>query len=371
LSTIYIAGNPPVHRANEGSDAILAQRPMSDSLVARLDPRIYHDVARHLLDTPTFEWIRSGSGMGFDSDNEAAFRRRRLRPNVLVDVSDVRTATTVLGAPIAAPVMVGPMGLQRAVHPDGELAMAAGAAQAGSLLVVAVNATASIEEIAAAAPTLPLWFQLYNWDDRDTLAAVVARAEAAGCRAIVPLVNTPIGVNHSSPRLGFRLPAGARFAHFDTSPGLVASNTWEYLSWLRSVTSLPIVPKGVMTGADATRAVDAGAAGVIVSNHGGRQLERSLSTLDALPDVVAGAAGVEVYLDGGVRSGSDVLVALALGARAVMIGRPAMWGLAVGGAEGVARVLDGLRTELADDAGLCGLPNVVDVPRDLVVDAAG
>jgi len=344
---------------------------VTDPLVARLAPRVYSEIARHLIGTPTYDWIRSGSGDDFGSDNEAAFGRRRLRPSVLVDVSTVSTATTVLGATIAAPVMIGPMGLQRAVHPDGELAMARGAAGAGSLLIVAVNATTSVEDIAAAAPDLPLWFQLYNWDDRDALARVIARAEAAGCRAIVPLVNTARDVNHTSPQIGFRLPAGARFAHFETSPGLTGGNTWEYLSWLRSVTKLPIVPKGIMTADDAARAVDAGAAAIIVSNHGGRQLERSISTLDALADVVAGGAGVEVYLDGGVRTGGDILVALALGARAVLIGRPAMWGLAVGGAEGVARVLDTLRQELADDAGLCGLPDVTAVPRGVVVDSAG
>lgn len=343
---------------------------MTDPLVARLTPHAYREVARHLIDTPVYEWIRSGSGEDFDGDNEAAFRRRRLRPSVLVDVSSVRTGTEVLGAPIAAPVMVGPLGLQRAAHPEGELAMARGAAAAGSLLIVAVNATTSIEDIAAAAPELPLWFQLYNWDDRAAVAALIARVEAAGCRAIVPLVNTPIGVDHTSPLLGFRLPAGARFAHFETSPGLTGSNTWEYLEWLRSVTSLPIVPKGIMTSADARRAVDAGAAGIIVSNHGGRQLERSISTLDALADVVEGAGTAEVYLDGGVRTGGDILVALALGARAVLVGRPVMWGLAVGGAQGVARVLDTMRQELADDAGLCGVADVATVPRDLVVDAA-
>ena len=323
------------------------------------------------MDTPTFEWIRSGSGSEFGGDNEAAFARRRLRPSVLVDVSDVRTETTVLGASVSVPVMVGPMGLQRAVHPDGELAMAEGAARAGSLFIVAVNATTSIEEIAAAQPKLPLWFQLYNWDDRDALAGVIARAEAAGCRAIVPLVNTPIGVNHTSAKIGFRLPAGAKFAHFESSPGLIASNTWEYLAWLRSVTSLPIVPKGIMTAADAARAVDAGAAGIIVSNHGGRQLARSISTLDALADVVQGAGGAEVYLDGGVRSGGDVLIALALGARAVLVGRPVMWGMALGGADGVARVLDDLRIGLAEDAGMCGIADIAAVPRDLVVDAIG
>ncbi len=344
---------------------------MTDPLLSRLDPRSFQEIARMVLDTPTFEWIRSGSGAEFGGDNETAFGRRRLRPSVLVDVSTVSTATTLLGASVALPVMVGPMGLQKAAHQDGELAMAEGAARAGSLLVVAVNATTSIDDIAAAQPDLPLWFQLYNWDDLDALAGVIARAEAAGCKAIVPLVNTPLGVNHTSSQIGFRLPAGAKFAHFESSPGLLATNTWDYIGWLRSVTSLPIVPKGIMSGDDAARAVDAGAAGIIVSNHGGRQLSRSISTLDALADVVSRAGGVEVYLDGGVRSGGDVLIALALGARAVMVGRPVMWGMAIGGADGVARVLDDLRVGLAEDAGMCGIADVTAVPRDLVVDAAG
>jgi 4-hydroxymandelate oxidase len=267
--------------------------------------------------------------------------------------------------------MVAPMGLQRAAHPDGELAMAEGAARAGSLLVVAVNSHTSVDDIAAAQPDLPLWFQLYNWGDRDALGAVIARAESAGCKAIVPLVNTAVDVNHSPPRIGFRPPPGVSFAHFETGYDNTPSNTWEYLDWLQSVTSLPIVPKGIMTGDDAARAVDKGAAGLIVSNHGGRQLPRSISTLDALADVVAGAGGgAEVYLDGGVRSGTDVLIALGLGARAVFVGRPAMWGLAVGGAEGVARVLDTLRDELAADAGLCGITDIGAIPADTVVGSA-
>ena len=169
--------------------------------------------------------------------------------------------------------------------------------------------------------------------------------------------------------MGFRgLPAGVTFAHFKTSPDLTPSNTWEYLEWLAGRTSLPIVPKGVMTGEDAARAIDAGAKGILVSNHGGRQLSRSLATIDALPDVVAGAAGrAEVYVDGGIRTGSDVLVALALGARAAFVGRPAAWGLALGGADGVARVLDTMRQTLADDAGLCGIADVTAIPSGVVV----
>ena len=343
---------------------------MSASLIERLDPGAFAEIARHVLDRPTYDWIASGSGDEQSlRDNEAAYGRWRLRPRVLVDVSTVRTATEILGANVAAPIGVAPLGLQKAIHPDGELGMAEGVARAGGLLIVAVNATVSVEDIARAQPDLPFWLQLYNWDDRDALAAVVARAEEAGCRAIVPLVNTPIGVSHTPWHVGFGgLPSGVTFAHFTTSPDLTGANTWEYLEWLASRTTLPIVPKGVMSGADAARAIDAGAKGILVSNHGGRQLSRSLATLDILPDVVAGAAGrAEVYVDGGVRVGTDVLIALALGASAVFVGRPAAWGLAVGGADGVARVLDRLRAQLADDAGLCGIPDIASIPRDVVV----
>jgi len=339
-------------------------------LIDRLDPTAFAAVARHLLDRPTYDWIARGSGDEQSlRDNEAAFSRWRLRPRVLVDVSEVRLATTVLGATLRAPIGVAPLGLLKTIHPDGELAMAEGVARAGGLLIVAVNATVSIDDIAAAQPGLPFWLQLYNWADRDALAALVARAEEAGCRAIVPLVNTPVGVSHTPWQVGFRgLPDGVGFAHFASSPDLTSANTWGYLEWLASRTSLPIVPKGVVSGSDAARAVDAGAQGILVSNHGGRQLSRSLATLDALPDVVAGAAGrAEIYLDGGVRNGSDVLIALALGARAVFVGRPAAWGLAVGGADGVARVLDTLRAQLADDAGLCGIPDIASIPPDIVV----
>lgn len=347
---------------------------MSDPLIARLDPASFPEVARHVLDTPSYEWIRSGAGDEQSlRDNEAAFSRWRLRPRVLVDVANVNVATTVLGAQVRLPVGVAPLGLQKVIHPDGELAMAEGAARAGSILIVAVNATVAVEDIAKAQPALPLWFQLYNWDDRDALAAVIERAENAGVKAIVPLVNTAIGVSHTPWRVGFRgLPPGASFAHFTTSPGLTSSNTWEYIEWLVGRTTLPIVPKGVMAADDAKRAIDAGARAILVSNHGGRQLPRSVATIDALPAVVAAIKGrAEVYLDGGVRTGTDALIALALGARAVFIGRPAAWGLAVGGSDGVARVLDTIRGELADDAGLCGIDDIARIPSDIVVSGAG
>ena len=342
---------------------------MTATLVERLDPRDFEAVARLVLQTPIYEWIRSGSDDEQSlKDNVAAFRRYRLNPRVMVDVSSIDLSTTVQGVPLQFPVMVAPIGIQRAAHPDGELATAAGVADTGALFVEAVNATTSMEDVRARYPDLPFWLQLYNWNDRDALAGMIARAEEAGASGIVPLVNTAIGVSHTPARVGYRLPAGVSFAHFTTSPDLEPGNTWEYLEWMAGRTSLPIIPKGIVRGDDAARAVDAGARGIMVSNHGGRQLSHEISTLDALPNVVAAVRNrAEVYLDGGIRSASDILIALALGARAVTIGRPIAWGLAVGGAEGVTRVLRWFRDELHDEAGLCGISNINDLPSDLVV----
>jgi 4-hydroxymandelate oxidase len=340
------------------------------SLIDRLDPASFAEVATHVLDRPTYDWIAAGSGDAQSlKDNAAAFSRWRLRPRVLVDVATVSTRTTLLGTEVRTPIGVAPMGLQKAIHPDGELATGEGVARAGGLVIAAVNATVSVADVAKANPSLPFWLQLYNWDDRDALSGVIALAEEAGCKAIVPLVNTPIGVSHTPWHVGFRgVPGGTKFAHFQTSPELTPSNTWEYLEWLAGRTSLPIVPKGIMNGDDAARAIDAGAKGILVSNHGGRQLSRSLATIDALPEVVAGAAGrAEVYLDGGIRTGTDVLIALALGARAAFLGRHAAWGLALGGADGVARVIETMTQTLADDAGLCGIADITAIPDGIVV----
>ena len=343
---------------------------MSASLIDRLDPGAFAEVAHHVLDRPTYDWIASGSGDAQSlHDNSAGYSRWRLRPSVLVDVATVSTKTSLLGTEVGTPIGVAPMGLQKAIHPDGELAMGDGVARAGGLVIAAVNATVSVADVAKANPGLPFWLQLYNWDDRAALGGVIELAEEAGCKAIVPLVNTPIGVSHTPWHVGFRgVPGGTKFAHFQTSPELTPSNTWEYLEWLAGRTSLPIVPKGIMTGEDAGRAIDAGAKGILVSNHGGRQLSRSLATIDALPDVVAGAAGrAEVYVDGGIRTGTDVLIALALGARAAFVGRQIAWGLALGGGDGVHRVLENMRQTLADDAGLCGIADVTAIPAGVVV----
>jgi 4-hydroxymandelate oxidase len=344
---------------------------VSDKLLDRLPLASFGDVARLVLETPVYEWIRSGAGDEQSAiDNVAAFRRWRMRPHVLEDVSSVSTAATVLGSPRRVPLLVAPMALQRVVDDEGEIATARAVAEVGAGMIVAVNATTSVEKIRAAAPDAVLWFQLYNWDDRDALARVVERAEAAGCRAIVPLVNTPVGVAHTPPQAGFRLPAGLSFGHFEESPGLDASNTWSYLEWLARQTTLPIVPKGILHPDDARRAVDSGARGILISNHGGRQLHRAMATIDALPEIAAAVGdSVELILDGGIRSGSDVLTALALGARAVTVGRPVMWGLTLGGSAGVRRVLRSIADELAEDAALCGVPATAATPRDIVVRA--
>jgi 4-hydroxymandelate oxidase len=343
---------------------------MSDSLVARLSPTDFEQVARLVLPAPSYGWIASGSADEQSMrDNVAAFRSWRLNARVMVDVRKIDLGTTVQGVKIDFPVMVAPMGLQKVAHPDGELGTAAGVAATGSLFVEAVNATTSMEDIHAAFPKMPFWLQLYNWEDRAALETLVKRAADAGASGIVPLVNTTIDVSHTPARVGYRgLPAGVKFAHFEKGYDNTSGNTEEYVEWLAKLTSVPVIPKGIVRGDDALRAINAGAKGIMVSNHGGRQLSHEISTLDALQGVVkAVGKKAEVYLDGGIRCASDVLVALALGARAVTIGRPVMYALAVGGGEGVTRLLSWLRDEVHDEAGLCGITSIQELPADLVV----
>lgn len=342
---------------------------MSESLVARLSPTDYEQVAQLVLPAPIYGWIASGADDQQSlTDNVAAFRRWRLNAKVLVDVRNVDISTTVVGTKVDFPVLVAPMGIQKACHPEGELGTAAGVAATGSLFVEAINATTSMEDLAAKYPGMAWWIQLYNWDDRTALEGIIKRAEAAGCSGIVPLVNTTADVSHTPARVGYRLPAGIKFAHFESSPGLDFGLTEEYIEWMANLTSLPIIPKGIVRGDDALRAVNAGARGIMISNHGGRQLPHEVSALDALPGVVAAVGRkADVILDGGVRHPSDVLIALALGAKAVTVGRPVAYGLAVGGGEGVTRVLEWFKTGVRDEAMLCGITNINDLPSDLVV----
>lgn len=296
--------------------------------------------------------------------NVAAWSSWAFLPRVLVDVSRVLTATTALGTPVWTPILVAPMAAQRLAHPDGELATARAAAAAGSIMVVSTSTTVPIETLTAV-EGLTVWFQLYPFADRARTVALVRRAEAAGARAVVLTVDVPIDV--STHRRPWAFPAGLSFALHDGMGAMVTGMDWDYLTWLQGQTSLPVVPKGVLHPDDARRAVAAGCPAVIVSNHGGRQLDGAVPTAEILPEVAEAVDGAaELYVDGGVRRGADVLRALALGSRAVLVGRPVLWGLAAGGEAGVRRVLAVLAEELVADAALAGVADLRRVPRDLV-----
>lgn len=309
--------------------------------------------------------------------NREAFSRYRLRPRVLVDVSAVTTETTVLGRPVSMPVLVAPMAYQAIAHEEGELGMARGAADAGTLMCLSTVATATPSDVAAAAPDGERWLQIYVFRDREVSDAVIGEALEAGFSALVLTADLPVyGIRHQETRLEFdapedRVPAivsararGGDSEHHHTLGLLESSLEWDYVTDLRERWDVPVIVKGLLTAEDATLACDHGASAVVVSNHGGRQLDGSIASLDALPEVVeAVGERAEVYLDGGVRTGSDVAMALGLGARAVLVGRPAMYGLAIDGAKGVTQVLGLLREEVENALALLGCRSPAEVTR--------
>lgn len=317
--------------------------------------------------------------------NCGAFGEIFLRPRVLVDVSRVETSTTALGARVPAPILVAPTAFHRLAHPDGELATARAAGAAGTIMVASTISSCSLEEIAQAA-TGPLWYQLYVYKDRSLARNLVHRAEAAGYRALCLTVDTAqLGRRERDERNKFTLPRGIRMKNFEAagldvatmgmsfasyaSRQLDPSLTWDAVDWLRGETKLPILLKGIIAAEDAALAAERGVQGVIVSNHGGRQLDGAEATIRALPRVVEAVAGrAEVYMDGGVRRGTDVLKALALGARGVFVGRPCLWGLAAAGERGVARVLAMLLQEFTLAMALCGCPSVRSIDRSLIAE---
>jgi 4-hydroxymandelate oxidase len=319
-------------------------------------------------------------------ENRSAFERLALRYHVLVDVRQRSTKTTVLGVPIDLPVLVAPTAFQRLACDDGEIATARAAKAAGTVMILSTASTCAIEDVAAVGGRQ--WFQLYVYSDRGLTKALIERAEACGMGAVVLTVDAPVlGRRERDLRNRFHLPDGVRLANVPSSgsvpmstghgesglanhfaSGIDAGLTWRDVEWLRSITRLPVLIKGIVRGDDAAKAIDHGASGIIVSNHGGRQLDTAIASVRALPEVVDAVAGrAEVLLDGGVRRGTDVIKAIALGARAVLIGRPVVWGLASGGEAGARRVLDLLRAEVDLAMALCGCPTIGDISRDLVV----
>jgi isopentenyl diphosphate isomerase/L-lactate dehydrogenase-like FMN-dependent dehydrogenase len=334
----------------------------------------YEALAQAKMDPAHWDFIQGGS----DDEvtlraNRTALERIQLRPRVLVDVStsalDMRT--TVLGTPVSMPIMVAPMAMHCLAHPEGECATAQAAGRANTLMIASTTATRSLEEIAQAASG-PLWFQLYVYPSLQFAEKLVHRAESAGYRAIVLTVDLPtLGNREKDRRNNVTIPPPpfreANFVDIDQAGQEWVSLTWESLSWLRSITSLPILLKGILTAEDALLAIEYGMDGIIVSNHGGRQLDTALASIEALPEIVEVVAGrCEVYFDGGIRRGTDILKALALGARAVLIGRPVLWGLAVNGTEGANDVLEILRKELELAMALSGRPTLNNIDRTLV-----
>jgi isopentenyl diphosphate isomerase/L-lactate dehydrogenase-like FMN-dependent dehydrogenase len=336
-----------------------------------MDELLTLDDAERLAETlvPTAAWGYIAGGAGDERTlrwNREAFSRYRLRPRVLVDVSTVSTETSVLGTPVSLPVLVAPMAYQAIVHEEHELATARGAAAAGTVMCLSTVATATPASVAEAAPGAPRWLQLYVFRDRQVSDDVIAEALEVGFSAIVLTVDLPVvGVRDSERRAAFDVPersvpafaaARARTTSEEAAlrlldPGL----DWDYVTELRERWNVPVVVKGLLTAEDAELACAHGAAGVVVSNHGGRQLDGALASADALEEVVEAVAGrAEVYLDGGVRRGTDVVTALALGARAVLVGRPVLYGLAFGGDEGVRQVLEILRDETENALALLG-----------------
>lgn len=321
-----------------------------DSLAAR---------ARELLPEPVYRYFAQGARDGVTTAEAVeAWQRLRFLPRVLRDVTEVSTATTLLGTPVRAPLAVAPTTLQRAAHPDGEIAMARGAAAAGSLLVVSSNAGSAFREIAETG--VAWWLQAYVTADRQACLPLLDSAVEAGARAVVLTVDTPVvGTKHdgAGPTVWEVADPGWLRVNFDTGHAKATDLTAADIGWLADVTGLPVVVKGVLRAEDARRCVDAGAAAVWVSNHGGRQLDHAAPTTRCLPGVAEAVGdGAETYVDGGVRSGLHALAALALGARAVFLGRPPLYALTVDGAAGVSRLLDTLADELREAMTLAGAP---------------
>ena len=365
-------------------------------------------LARRRLPRAVFDFVEGGAGDERTvARNRAAFERLLFRPRALVDVSKREQATVVLGERVATPVLVSPTGMAGLCWPKGEVAAARAAQDAGTIYTLSTHSSCSIEEVAAGAPGA-LWFQLYVWQNRDLTRSFVERARAAGYRALVLTIDVPIiSRRERDLRNGFTIPPritvrnaldtlrrvgwmrrvlfgprltlanlvgapGAPRADIVTLGGVAhrqvdPSVAWADLAWFRSLWQGPLVLKGILTAADARRAADHGVDGLIVSNHGGRQLDGTPASVEALPEI-ADAVGdrIEVLLDGGVRRGADVVRALALGARAVMVGRPYLYGLAAGGAAGVRRALDILAGEVDHTLALVGVPRAADLDRTVV-----
>jgi 4-hydroxymandelate oxidase len=341
----------------------------------------FEAIAKERLPKKEYDYIAGGATDEISVDrNRRAYESWALRPRVLRDVSALDLSTTVLGTKVALPVLIAPCGGHKKAHPDGEFATYRAAASCGTIFTVSANASTSFEELANAAAGR-LWMQLYPFRDRAMTKEWLARAKAAGYEAVCvtldsqwpPKRERDLRNNYKRIR-GVNFPPapdGANLARRDGGTrGSDPAATWKDLEWIKSATDLPIVAKGIMTAEDVELCAEAGADAVIVSNHGGRHLDNTLATIEVLPEAAAAAKGkIEILLDGGIRRGADVVKAIALGAKAVFIGRPLFWGLAVDGEAGVIRVLQILRDEIEITMAKCGRPTIASIDSTVVVKA--
>jgi 4-hydroxymandelate oxidase len=370
-----MAANP--EQSNSSTPAV------DHSLAEAVSLSDFEQAAHERMSHMAWEYINSGAADEITLRwNREAFDRIRLNPRVLRDTSALKTKVKVLGQELPFPVILAPTSLHKLAHPEGEMATARGAGAAGAAMVLSTLSSTAVEDVAKAA-THPLWFQLYVQKDRGFTEHLIARAEACGCKALVVTVDTPTdGARNRQQRAKFHLPSGVEFANLKgmrvemagmDSEKSVFKNllpdqlTWKDIEWLQSKARVPVFLKGVLNADDADIAARSGVAGILVSNHGARNLDTVPATIDALPRVADRVAGrIVILMDGGVRRGTDVLKAMALGANAVLIGRPIFYGLATGGADGVTRVLNILRHEFEMAMALLGIDSVEKIDRSVL-----
>ena len=346
----------------------------------------YERTAQERLDASIYDYIAGGS---WDEvtlrENRTAYDKWRLRPRFMVNVEHRDLRMNILEDTLSLPIGVAPSAFHKLMHADGELATARAAGAAGTVMCLSIMATTSLEDVAGAASG-PLWLQTYIFRDRDLTLNLATRAKAAGYRALVLTVDTPVlGRRERDPRNKFELPTGIEMRNVTMPPSgpgeyespmvrfirqqIDPSLTWREVEWFVKTVQMPVFVKGVLHPEDARLAAQCGVSGIIVSNHGGRQLDGAIATLDALPEIVSAIrnGGLDIIVDGGIRRGTDVIKALALGAKMVLVGRPILWGLAVDGEAGACAVLELLRREFDTALALVGCPRAVDLSLDYLV----
>ncbi|HYP15453.1 MAG TPA: alpha-hydroxy acid oxidase [Bryobacteraceae bacterium] len=360
---------------------------MSDILATPLVTLADYDpCARERLPHMVYEYIAGGAGDEITlRANREAFDRIRLRPRILVDVSSIDTSTTLFGQHMASPILLAPCAYLKLIHSDGEREAVRGANLSQVTLLASTSASTSFEDMAAVA-TQPIWFQLYTSTDKAFTRDLLARVEAAGSRVLCITVDAPArGLRDRDSRCSFTLPKGIERPNFRGlnpdalsanaraegrsiySPNLDPRVTWDTIAWIKSIVKMPIILKGLLTAEDSRLAVQAGMDGIVVSNHGGRTLDTFPGSMEVLPEIVEAVDGsIPVLVDGGVRRGTDVLKAIAMGAAAVLIGRPYLYGLALDGAEGVRKVVDTLRRETEMALAMCGRRSLAEVDQSLL-----